>query len=87
MTRHEKALRRIVSGTADATVGFADLCEVLRRLGFEERVRGSHHIFTRADVAEILNLQPRAAMAKAYQVRQVRQLITRYRLGEPEHGE
>lgn len=81
VTRYEKALRRILAGTADANVPFEDLCEVLRRLGFEERVRASHHIFARTDIAEIVNLQPRGGKAKPYQVRQVRELIIRYELG------
>jgi hypothetical protein len=51
-------------------------------LGFSERVKGSHHIFTRADVAEILNLQARGSFAKPYQVKQVRTVILRYKLAE-----
>jgi hypothetical protein len=50
--------------------------------GFREHIRGSHHIFTRSGVIEIINLQPRGSKAKAYQVRQVRQLIVNYNLGE-----
>ena len=50
---------------SDASIGFDELCLVLRRLGFEERIRGSHHIFTRDDIPEILNLQPRGSKAKA----------------------
>jgi len=44
--------------------------------------RGSHHIFTRSDVEEILNLQPRGSKAKPYQVKQVRTILVEYRLGE-----
>lgn len=51
-------------------------------LGFGERMKGSHHIFTRPGVAEILNLQPAASLAKPYQVKQVRQVIVRYKLTE-----
>jgi hypothetical protein len=58
------------------------LLRLLRRLGFDERVRGSHHILTREGVKEIINLQPMGAKAKAYQVKQVRSLILKYRLGE-----
>jgi hypothetical protein len=36
------------------------------------RARGSHHIFTRDGVPEILNLQPKGSEAKPYQVKQVR---------------
>ncbi|HYP28313.1 MAG TPA: type II toxin-antitoxin system HicA family toxin [Blastocatellia bacterium] len=53
---------------------------MLRYLGFDERIRGSHHIFTKLDVEEIINLQPKVAKAKAYQVKQVRGIILRYKL-------
>ena len=82
MGRVERTLDRVLRGTADANVAFADLCALLRHLGFDERVRGSHHIFTRSDVLEILNLQPRGSQAKPYQVKQVRGVIVSYRLGD-----
>lgn len=53
----------------------------MRNLGFGERVHGSHHIFTREGVAEIVNLQPVGSKAKAYQVKQVRGIILKYKLG------
>jgi hypothetical protein len=46
-------------------------------LGFDERIRGDHHIFTKEGIADILNLQPRGAKAKPYQVKQVRRVIAR----------
>ena len=76
-------LRKVLQGTADASIAFADLRRLLRSLGFDERVRGDHHIFTRTGVEEILNLQPRGANAKPYQVKQVRNLLIRYKLGGP----
>jgi hypothetical protein len=79
--RHEKLLVRILRGASDASIPFERLCALLSWLGFEERIRGGHHIFTRSDVEEILNLQPRGAHAKAYQVKQVRQVILKYELG------
>ena len=82
MPRSGSLLVRILRGTSDANIGFADLCALLRRLGFEERVRGSHHIFTRSDVEEILNLQPKEGKATPYQVKQVRQVILKYRFGD-----
>jgi HicA toxin of bacterial toxin-antitoxin, len=85
MTRHGKFLMRLLSGSADQTLRFEELCGLLRRLGFTERHRGgSHRIFTRDGVVEILNLQPRSGgAAKPYQVKQVRDLILRYQLAEP----
>lgn len=81
VTRLDKTLERVLRGTSDAEVGFGDLCRLLTRLGFDERIRGSHHIFTREGVPEILNLQPAGAKAKPYQVKQVRRVILRRRLG------
>ncbi|MEX0607258.1 MAG: type II toxin-antitoxin system HicA family toxin [Halofilum sp. (in: g-proteobacteria)] len=81
MSRYEKLQNRILSGRADANIEFAELCALLTRLGFSERIRGSHNIYTRPDVTEIINLQPSNGKAKPYQVRQVRGLIVKYRLG------
>ena len=81
MTRRGKLLDRILRGTADANIPFTELCQLLHRLGFDERVRGSHHIFTKDGVEEILNLQPKGAKAKPYQVKQMRSVILKYKLG------
>jgi hypothetical protein len=83
VTRSDRTLARVLSGAADQTIRFAELRGLLLTLGFEERVRGSHHIFSREGVVEILNLQPRdGGLAKPYQVRQVRGVIVRYKLAE-----
>ena len=84
MTRHGKFLTRLLSGAVDQSLRFEDVCALLRRLGFVERRRGgSHRIFSRQGVAEILNLQPRGGgEAKAYQVKQVREIILHYQLSE-----
>jgi hypothetical protein len=84
MSRHEKLLLQILRGTSDANISFEGLRSLLRVLGFEERIRGSHHIFTREGVEEILNLQPRGSLAKPYQVKQVRQVILKYKLAGEE---
>lgn len=80
MTRYEKFFKRLMEGEADQDISFAELCIFLRRLGFAERIRGDHHIFTRESIDEIINLQPNRALAKPYQVKQVRNLIRKYRL-------
>ena len=85
MSKVAKVLDRVIRGTSDANIRFDDLCAVLIHLGFVERVRGGHHIYTRDGVPEILNLQPRGNQAKAYQVKQVRGVIVAHGLaGEPE---
>lgn len=81
MTKIEKLISRILSGRSDATINFNDLCHVLNRLDFKERIKGDHHIFYRDDIPEIINIQPSDSMAKPYQVKQVRNLIVKYKLG------
>lgn len=75
MGRSNKLLEQILRGDADANIPFSGTVQLLRRLGFEERVKSSHHIFYRQGVAEILNLQPRGNKCKPYQVKQVRNAI------------
>ncbi len=87
MAKAKKLIRRILSGRADANIPFSGLCGLLKQLGFAERIRGDHHIFTKDGVDQILNLQPKGSLAKSYQVRQVREIIVQYRLGEEDDGE
>ncbi len=81
MTQQDKLLRKILSSSSDANIPFDQLCQLLRTLGFEERIRGSHHIFSKEGVEEILNLPPKNSQAKTYQIKQVRAVILKYQLG------
>ena len=81
MRKHEKLLQRVLSGASDANIRFEDLCHLLLGFGFEMRTEGSHHVFRKAGVEERINLQRDGDKAKPYQVRQVRHVILRYRLG------
>lgn len=81
VTARGKLLVKILAGTWDQNIPFDELVTLLRYLGFRLRVAGSHHIFVRQGVAEILNLQRRRdGTAKPYQVKQVRQVLVRYRI-------
>jgi hypothetical protein len=81
VTSRDKLIGQVLSGKSDQNIPFEPLCEILRWLGFRERTNGSHHIFGRSGVMEILNLQPLPnGKAKAYQVKQVRDVIVRYKL-------
>ena len=77
----DKTLRRVLGGTADAAIRFDELCSLLEALGFDKRVKGSHHVFRRPGVEEKINLQRDGGSAKPYQVKQVRAVILKYRLG------
>jgi len=79
-----RTLQRVLSGTSDAAIRFDDLRQLLLNLGFEMRVRGSHHIFRKAGIEEKVNLQREGSDAKPYQVRQVRYVLLKHHLGEAE---
>ena len=81
MNRHEQLLQTILRGRSDANIRFSDLRALMEHLGFEMRIRGSHHLFNKEGVVEIVNLQSHSGHAKPYQVRQVRQIILKYKLG------
>lgn len=80
MSKFEKTLSKILGGFSDKNIPFTELCSMLKYLGFEERIKGSHHIFFKKEIVEIINIQPKKDKAKPYQVKQVREIILRYRL-------
>lgn len=86
MGKYEKLLEQILIGSSDSNVDFDELCQLLIKLGFEKRVRGSHHIFRKQGVEERINLQRDGSKAKVYQVRQVRSVILRYNLRGETNG-
>jgi len=80
MSRNEKLLQKILMKQGDANIPFEGLCLLLKRMGFEERIKGDHRIFSMPNIDEIINLQPKSAKAKPYQVKQIREIILRYGL-------
>jgi hypothetical protein len=87
MGKYDKLLERLLRGTSDANIPFSELCQLIKKFGFDERVRGDHHIFSRDGIVEILNLQPKGSKAKPYQVKQVRTIMLKYKLELEEKGE
>jgi len=80
--KHDKIKARVASGTANANLSFADICAMLPHEGFANKtIAGSHHVFTRPDVPDIINLQPgKDGKAKPYQVKQVAAILQAYPL-------
>jgi predicted RNA binding protein YcfA (HicA-like mRNA interferase family) len=81
MGQIEKMLMRVLSGTNDKNMLFADVQKILDRLGFVCRIRGDHFIYTKNNIEEIINIQPLGSKAKAYQVKQIRGIILKYQMG------
>ena len=80
MTTLPKIFAYIMNGRRDSNIPFLDLQKLLDALGFKHRIKGSHHIYWCEGVEEIINIQPDGNNAKAYQVKQVRNIVLRYGL-------
>jgi predicted RNA binding protein YcfA (HicA-like mRNA interferase family) len=81
MSKHDVTKQQVLSGTANANIHFEDLCQLMTRFGFHNRTKGSHHIFCKSGIPDIVNLQPgHNGKAKPYQVKQVAKLINRFDL-------
>lgn len=80
MATLEKIMYSIMSGTQDNNIKFSDLQKILDVLGFQCRIKGDHFIYWKNVIDEIINIQPNGNKAKAYQVKQVRNIILRYGL-------
>lgn len=81
MSQYKKLLLSVLSGAKDQDISFSDLQLVLEHLGFQSRIKGGHFIYTKDGIEEIINIQPKNGKAKPYQVKQIRAIILRYRLG------
>ena len=79
--KNKKLLLKILKGTSDTNINFDDLCGLMKSFGFELRIKGSHHIFRKEGIMEKTNLQRSGDKAKPYQVKQVRNIIIKYKLG------
>jgi predicted RNA binding protein YcfA (HicA-like mRNA interferase family) len=81
MSKAQKLAAKILSGRSDKNFAFDDLCHILERAGFQLRSgKGSHRIYYKEGVIEIVNIQPRNGKAKPYQVKQVRELLLKYKI-------
>ena len=81
MAKYNKLIQKILSSTSDKDISFSELCNLLLKLGFKQRIKGAHHIFYKDGIEEIINIQPKGNLAKPYQVKQIRNIILKYKLG------
>ena len=80
MSSVDKILTAVMCGTRDKNILFLDLRKLLDGLGFRCRIKGNHFIYYKEGVSEIINIQPEGNKAKAYQVKQVRYIILKYKM-------
>jgi predicted RNA binding protein YcfA (HicA-like mRNA interferase family) len=75
----KKILQKILAGSKN--IRFSDLVNLVEGFGFTlSRTDGSHHIFTRPDIPELVNLQNVKGQAKSYQTRQFLKLVEKHDL-------
>lgn len=87
MTSTPKILAYVLSGERDNNISFTDLQKLLDAFNFHHRTKGSHNIYWLEGIEEIINIQPDGSNAKAYQVKQVRNIILKYGLKNLETGD
>ena len=76
-------LEKVLTGITDANIRFTELRKLVLSFGFKERIKGDHHIYSKTGVIEIINLQPlNDGKAKPHQVKQIRNLIHKYKLNK-----
>ena len=80
LSKFDKILIKVLNGLSDKNIEFNELLNLLLSLGFQLRVKGSHHILSKEGIDEIINIQSKNNKAKPYQVKQVRDLIIKYSL-------
>lgn len=78
MSKIEKILDKIKSGKQDTNLSFDDLRRAIEYFGFNLRIKGSHYIYSKENIKEIINVQSNKGTAKSYQVKQIRELINKY---------
>ena len=77
--KRRKLLLKIIGGSKN--IRFAEMVNLVEGFGFKlSRTEGSHHIFTRPDILELLNLQDVKGQAKPYQMRQFLKLVEKHNL-------
>lgn len=75
----QRTLEKILAGSRN--IRFGDMTALVVAFGFRHvRTSGSHHIFSRSGIPELINLQEVYGQAKPYQVRQFMKLVERYNL-------
>lgn len=74
-----KLLKKIIDGSKN--IRFADMDNLVRGFGFKlSSTEGSHHIFSRPDIPELVDLQNVKGQAKPYQMRQFLKLVEKRNL-------
>jgi predicted RNA binding protein YcfA (HicA-like mRNA interferase family) len=77
--KNRKLLLKILSGSKN--IKFLDFIKLVEGFGFIfDRKNGSHHIYKKDGIEELINLQNVQGEVKTYQIRQFLYIIEKYNL-------
>lgn len=83
MSQYEKIRSDVMSGKCDKNISEADMKFFLAKIGaIYKRTTGSHIQYTIDNIPELINIQPKNGKIKPYQVKEIRNIVKKYRLGE-----
>ncbi|MCI8874160.1 MAG: type II toxin-antitoxin system HicA family toxin [Lachnospiraceae bacterium] len=83
MSRYDKIRSDILSGKCDKNISETDMRFFLDKIGaVNRRTNGSHIQYTIDNIPELINIQPKNGKIKPYQVKEIRNIVKKYRLGE-----
>ncbi|WP_462219014.1 hypothetical protein [Ferruginibacter sp.] len=54
MSKFDKLILKLLSGTSDTNFDFTNLVSLLERFGFSVRIKVSHHIFSKMVLMKLL---------------------------------
>lgn len=83
MSRYNKIRADILSGKSDKNITEEDMRFFLSKIGaVHKRTTGSHFQYSIDNVPELINIQPKNGKIKPYQVKQIRNIVKAYKIGE-----
>jgi hypothetical protein len=76
MGKFEELILKLLSEASENNFSFEELRLILLNLGFTEKMgSGSHRIFYKENISEIVNIQPLGSKAKPYRLDRSGQLF------------
>ena len=78
---YDKVIKKIEEHNKN--IKYSDFCSMLKYFGFVcKRQRGSHRLYSRLGVKELINIQNVNGEIKPYQIKQFLNIIKKYNLEE-----
>jgi hypothetical protein len=80
MGQIQKLFYKILSGKSDTNIPFQRIRFLLLKLGFSERIIGSHFYYKIEGINDRINIQPKEKKVKPWQVKQIRNFFVKHKI-------